>query len=143
MTRMAGLVLLRGKASEEGGCALKLALAAVIIMVVTSVAYVVWIAVAPYQAPSRSIERLLAGDLAVMFWLGVVVVGLVAPTALTALACVKATTGEGGTGTVKPSTLAGYMFAACACSAVGAVVLRVIMYGVGTSVCLLYTSRCV
>ena len=32
------------------------------------------------------------------------------------------------------STLAGYMFAACACSAVGAVVLRVIMYGVGTSV---------
>ena len=51
-----------------------------------------------------------------------------------ALACVKATKGEGGTGTVKPSTLAGYMFAACACSAVGAVVLRVIMYGVGTSV---------
>ena len=134
MTLMAGLVLLRGKASEEGGFALKLALAGVVIMVVTSVAYVVWIAVAPYQAPSRSIERLLAGDLAVMFWLGVVVVGLVAPTALTALACVKATKGEGGTGTVKPSTLAGYMFAACACSAVGAVVLRVIMYGVGTSV---------
>ena len=134
MTLMAGLVLLRGKASEEGGFALKLALAGVVIMVVTSVAYVVWIAVAPYQAPSRSIERLLAGDLAVMFWLGVVVVGLVAPTALMALACVKATKGEGGTGTVKPSTLAGYMFAACACSAVGAVVLRVIMYGVGTSV---------
>lgn len=77
MTLMAGLVLLRGKAAEEGGFALKLALAGVVIMAVTTVAYVVWIAIAPYQAPTRSIDRLISGDLAVMFWAGVVVIGIV------------------------------------------------------------------
>ena len=133
MTLMAGLVLLRGKASEEGGFALKLALAGVVIMVVTTLAYVIWIAVAPYQAPTRSIERLISGDMAVMFWAGVVFVGMVVPVVLTALACVKATKGDGGQ-LANPSALAMYMFAACACSAIGAVVLRVIMYGVGTSV---------
>ena len=133
MTLMAGLVLLRGKASDEGGFALKLALAGVAVMVVTTVAYVVWIAIAPYQAPSRSIERLISGDLAAMFWAGVVLVGMVAPAALTVLALVKA--GKGDAAQVpSPSTLAGLMFAACACSAVGAVALRVIMYAVGTSV---------
>lgn len=134
MTLMCGLVLLRGNAAEDGGFALKLALAGVIIMAVTSIAYVVWIALAPYQAESRSIERLISGDMAVMFWAGVVVIGIVVPVALAALACVKATKGEGGSGVANPKTLAMYMFAACACSVVGAVVLRVIMYGVGTSV---------
>ena len=103
-------------------------------MAVTAVAYVIWIAIAPYQAPSRSIERLLAGDLAVMFWLGVVLVGLAAPVALTALACVKSTKGDAGSGLADPKKLAAFMFAAFACSVVGAVCLRVIMYGVGTSV---------
>lgn len=134
MTLMCGLVLFRGNASEDGGFALKLALAGVVIMVVTSVAYVVWIAIAPFQAESRSIERLLSGDLALMFWVGVVVVGLAVPVALTALACVKATKGDAGSGIANPQALAAYLFAACACSAVGAVALRVIMYGVGTSV---------
>ncbi len=133
MLIMCGLVLLRGDAKEEGGFALKLALAGVVVMVVTSLAYVAWIAMAPYQAPSRSIERLVSGDLAVMFWLGVVAVGLVAPTALTALAYMKVAKG-GNAASASPSTLAAYLFVACACSAVGAVALRVIMYGVGTSV---------
>ncbi|BAK45719.1 DmsC/YnfH family molybdoenzyme membrane anchor subunit [Eggerthella sp. YY7918] len=134
MLLMCGLVLLKGNAAEEGGFALKLALAGVIIMVVTSLAYVVWIAIAPYQEASRSIERLISGDLAVAFWVGVVLVGLVAPVVLTVLACVKATKGEGNTGVANPKSLATWMFVALACSAVGAVVLRVIMYSVGTSV---------
>ncbi|WP_080800855.1 dimethyl sulfoxide reductase anchor subunit family protein [Arabiibacter massiliensis] len=134
MTLMAGLVLLRGKAAEEGGFALKLALAGVVIMVVTTAAYVVWIAIAPFPAPSRSIERLVSGDMAMMFWAGVVVIGIVAPVALTALACVKATKGDGGSGVADPKALAFMMFGACACTAIGAVVIRIIMYGVGTSV---------
>ena len=101
MTLMCGLVLLRG-ADDERGFALKLALAGVLIMVVTSLAYVIWIAVAPYQAPTRSIERLIAGDMAVMFWAGVVVIGIVVPVALTALACVQSTKGAGDSGTVQP-----------------------------------------
>ena len=133
MTLMCGLVLLRG-ADDERGFALKLALAGVLIMVVTSLAYVIWIAVAPYQAPTRSIERLISGDMAVMFWAGVVVIGIVVPVALTALACVQSTKGAGDSGTVQPKQLAMYLFAACACTAIGAVVIRIIMYGVGTSV---------
>ncbi len=134
MTLMCGLVLLKGRAAEEGGFALKLALTGVLIMAVTTVAYVIWIAVAPYQAPTRSIERLISGDMAVMFWVGVVVIGIVVPVALTALACVQSTKGAGDSGTVQPKQLAMYLFAACACTAIGAVVIRIIMYGVGTSV---------
>ena len=132
MTLMCGLVLLKGRAAEEGGFALKLALAGVVIMAVTTVAYVVWIAIAPYQAPTRSIDRLISGDLAVMFWAGVVVIGIVVPVALAVLACVQATKGAGGT--VAPKQLAMYLFGACACTAIGAVVIRIIMYAVGTSV---------
>ena len=54
--------------------------------------------------------------------------------ALTVLACVQATKGAGGTGSVAPKQLAMYLFGACACTAVGAVVIRIIMYAVGTSV---------
>lgn len=133
-TLMAALVLLKGKASEEGGFALKLALAGVVIMAVTTVAYVIWIAIAPYQDPSRSIERLISGDLALMFWAGVVVVGIVVPVALTVLACIKATKGEGGSGIANPKSLSTYLFVSFACTAVGAVAIRMIMYAVGTSV---------
>lgn len=166
MTLMCALVLLRGNAAEEGAFALRLALAGVAIMVVTALAYVIWIAIAPYQDATRSLERLITGDLAVTFWLGVVLVGLVAPAALTVLACVQATRGTGngvnagagegegayastsaragesanaGTGAgvralADPKKLATYLLVACACSAAGAVCLRVIMYAVGTSV---------
>ena len=103
-------------------------------MAVSTVAYVVWIAIAPYQAPTRSIDRLISGDLAVMFWAGVVVIGIVVPVALAVLACVQATKGAGGTGSVAPKQLAMYLFGACACTAIGAVVIRIIMYAVGTSV---------
>lgn len=130
MTLMAALVVLRGKA-DEAAFAVKLALVGVVAMVVLSLAYVVWIALAPYQAPSRSIERLISGDLALAFWLGVIVVGLALPVALTLVALKSV--GK-GTELSAPKNLAGYLFAACACSVVGAVVLRVIMYGVGTSV---------
>lgn len=50
------------------------------------------------------------------------------------LACVQATKGAGGTGSVAPKQLAMYLFGACACTAIGAVVIRIIMYAVGTSV---------
>ena len=134
MLLMCGLVLLRGNAAEEGGFALRLALAGVAVMVITSLAYVIWIAMAPYQAPSRSIERLISGDLALLFWGAVVVIGLVVPAVLTGLACMKATKGDKGSGATDPKKLAWWLFAAFACSGVGAVALRVIMYDLGTSV---------
>ena len=69
-----------------------------------------------------------------MFWAGVVVIGIVVPVALTVLACVQATKGAGDTGSVAPKQLAMYLLGACACTAIGAVVIRIIMYAVGTSV---------
>ncbi len=134
MLLMCGLVLLRGNAAEEGGFALRLALAGVAVMVITSLAYVIWIAMAPYQAPSRSIERLISGDLALLFWGAVVVIGLVVPAGLTGLACMKATKGDKGSGATDPKKLAWWLLAAFACSGMGAVALRVIMYDLGTSV---------
>ncbi|MEG2850525.1 MAG: DmsC/YnfH family molybdoenzyme membrane anchor subunit [Raoultibacter sp.] len=128
------LVLMRERAEEEGGFALKLALFGVIVMAVSVVAYLIWVAVAPYQAPSRSIMRLVSGDMALAFWLGAILIGLVAPVALTSLACVKATKGEGATGLADPKKLAYYIFAAFACAVVGSVVLRVLFYGLGTCV---------
>lgn len=134
MTLMCGLVILHGKA-DESGFAVKLALIGVITMVLTAAAYVVWIGMAPYQAPSRSISRLLSGDLALMFWAGVVVIGLLVPLALvlSALKKPRQSTDE-SVRAPDARTLATCMFIACACSTVGAVVLRVIMYAVGTSV---------
>ena len=132
MLLMAGLVLLKGDAEEEGVFALKLALAGVAAMIVVSAAYVAWIAMAPHQADSRSIARLVSGDFAVAFWLGVVAVGLIAPTALAGMTWSKVQ--KDAAALTNAQNLAAWMFAACACSAVGAIVLRVIMYGVGTSV---------
>lgn len=132
MLLMAALVLRSPDAKDEGLFALRLALAGTAALVVLSLAYVAWIAVAPYQADSRSIARLLSGDYAAMFWVGVVLVGLAAPAALAVLAYAKAA--KGPEALADPQKLAVWLFAACACSAVGAVALRVIMYGVGTSV---------
>lgn len=132
MLLMAGLVLARGDAEGEGAFALKLAAVGVVAMVVLSVAYVAWIALAPFQVESRSIARLISGDYAAAFWIGVVAVGLVVPAVLAGMAWAKA--GKGAIAPASAQSLAAWMFAACACSAVGAIVLRVIMYGVGTSV---------
>lgn len=129
---MAGIVAVGDSVEGDRAFALKIALAGVTILVITSLAYVAWIAMAPHPDPSRSIERLVSGDYAAMFWGGVVVVGLAVPAVLTvaALAQVKKAPAEGPA----PAAVSGELFAAFACSALGAVVLRMIMYGVGTSV---------
>lgn len=132
MTLMAALVLAKGDASpsDEQKLAVKLAIAGMVVLVVLSLAYVAWIGLAPHQADSRSIGRLMAGDLAFAFWLGVVGVGLAAPCILAGLAWKT----MGGPVAAAARRASSYLFAACACSVVGAVVLRVIMYAVGTSV---------
>jgi anaerobic dimethyl sulfoxide reductase subunit C (anchor subunit) len=45
--------------------------------------YVIFLALAPFPHPSRSPNRLLAGDLSVIFWGGVVLMGSVIPLGLT------------------------------------------------------------
>ncbi|MFR1637792.1 MAG: hypothetical protein ACLSVD_00655 [Eggerthellaceae bacterium] len=71
--------------------------------------------------------------MAVMFWAGVVVIGIVVPVALTVLACVQATKSRRHR-FGRAEALAMYLLGACACTAISAIVIRIIMYAVGTSV---------
>lgn len=149
----AAFVFMKGDKADE-----KLALTLAGIGVVASVAvmliYVLWIAVAPYPDASRSLGRLAGGDLAVAFWLGVVLVGIGGPIALLVLARqgFAAKPGEStdtaavsgvdasGAATAAPAAVAtklstaNALWIALGCLVVGNVVLRIIMYAVATSV---------
>lgn len=155
----AAVVCLRGE-GDDASLALKLALVSVAASVVTMLAYVAWIALAPFPVESRSIGRLLTGSLALEFWAGVVVLGIVAPAALAWLALRKADGGAGagavgagaapavaaagadggaaaGAATAEAAgvrSAAGMLWGALACLVVGNVALRIIMYAVATSV---------
>lgn len=131
---MALLVFFKGDTEKDGTFALRLALIGFVIAAVTVLAYVVWIAMAPYQAASRSIMRLVAGDLSVLFWLFVVIVGFAAPIILTVLARKSQGKNASGDGLPNPKDIVRYLSIAFACSVIGSVVIRVIMYAVGTSV---------
>lgn len=121
--------LVVGKAAEadaeEAKFAVKLALAGIVVMAAVMVLYVAWFALAPHQDETRSLMRLVAGDLAPAFWIGVVALGIVAPVALGMFAS-KKPGGEGNAATL--------LWAAFACSVVGSVALRAIMYLAATSV---------
>ena len=138
--------------------ALNLAGIGVICSVAVMLLYVLWIALAPYPDPTRSIMRLAGGDLAVAFWICVVAIGMAAPLALVWMAR-RDFAGKGGSDTGEPQ-VAGVdgsgaafvtpaaaaksasvkispvtaLWASLACLVVGSVVLRVIMYAVATSV---------
>ena len=130
----AAVVCLRGDAADAP-LALRLAAVGVVCSVVTMLAYVTWIALAPFPAESRSIGRLLTGSLALEFWLGVVALGVAAPAALGVLALRKAPGAETGAGAeAGAKSAAGLLWGALACLVVGNVALRVIMYAVATSV---------
>ncbi|MBP2656550.1 MAG: Psr/DMSO reductase-like protein chain [Firmicutes bacterium] len=60
----------------------RVTLIALIIQAILIVAYLVHIAIAPYPDVTRSVTRVLAGNLAILFWGGMVLLGLVVPTAL-------------------------------------------------------------
>lgn len=120
----AAIVLMKG-AKDDALCAVRLAVAGIAVMVVTMISYVVWIAMAPYQNDTRSIERLLSGDMAPVFWVGVIVLGVAAPFVLSLFA-VKKREALGRS--------VNYLWATLFCSLVGGVSLRVILYTLGTSV---------
>lgn len=106
---------------DEAKLARTLAVVGVVASAVVMVVYVAWVAMAPHADPSRSIDLLLSGSLAMPFWLGVVVLGIVCPLALALVA-------------LRGGKSAAALWAAFACLLVGNVALRVIMYTVATSV---------
>ena len=86
----------------------------------------------PRYGPSRSIDRLLSGDLALLFWGAAVALGLIVPLALTAMqAFGKQPQAKGGTAVLsRPSVL----FVGLVCLVAGSVAIRSIMYLLGSSV---------
>lgn len=61
----------------------KATLIALAVDAVVVVAYVIFLAVAPFPDPLRSPVRLVAGDMALLFWGGVVLIGLLIPLGMT------------------------------------------------------------
>lgn len=122
-TLAAAIVCAKGAEGKEHAFACKLAFAGAVIAAAGALIWVAWVALAPYPDASRSVMRLLAGDVAVLFWLGVVVLGVAAPCALCWMAM----------RTDAKRTVA-YVSGAFFCLLAGSVALRVIMYAVATSV---------
>ncbi|MCJ7567472.1 MAG: polysulfide reductase NrfD [Anaerolineales bacterium] len=100
------------------------ALVAVVVQGVLVIAYIIYLAFAPFQAASRSPMRLIGGDLALIFWLGVVVLGMIIPLWLNFRS--RAAKMEASYLTTSVLGLV--------CTFVGAVAIRVIMYSLGTSI---------
>lgn len=118
------IACLSGAKDDERAFAVKLALFGIVVAAVTSIIYVAWIAIAPYPDASRCIDRVIAGDMALAFWLGTVACGIALPCVCGALA-LKASEAQ------KQGALLGVAFAGLV---VGSVALRVIMYAMATSV---------
>ena len=109
---------------EEADYAKKIAFIAVLVAVVSMLAYVAWMAMAPLTSADSDIVRCLSGDLALWFWLGTIVLGVIAPVAL-AFVAYKADDLN------KAATM---LWASFACSIIGGIALRVIMYLMAASV---------
>ena len=94
--------------------------------------YIAAVAVAPFPEPSRSVERVLSGDLAALFWLVVVIAGIAVPIALSGIYALKSRSAAPG----KTVALANptIVLAGFACLLAGSVAIRAIMYLLGSSV---------
>jgi len=103
----------------------KATLIALAVQAVVVMGYVIFLAVAPHADPLRSPVRLLAGDMSVTFWLGVVLIGLVIPLWLTARVQ-----------TAKKKVLTPFTVATVglSCALAGGIAFRAIMYILGSSI---------
>jgi anaerobic dimethyl sulfoxide reductase subunit C (anchor subunit) len=99
---------------------ISLAIQAVLVIV-----YIIYLSAAPYQAATRSASRVLAGDLAPLFWGGIVLLGLLVPTVL--IAQIKKEKD-------KLSTLVMRVQISLVCIILGGIAFRVMMFALGSSI---------
>ena len=108
-------------------------LALIGIQAVAVAAYAASVATAPYQEASRSAARMLAGDMAPLFWLAVVVLGVAVPFAATLAqrrGLALAASGEA----VARSRAGVTLGVAALCMVVAVIAFRVIMFSLGSSI---------
>jgi anaerobic dimethyl sulfoxide reductase subunit C (anchor subunit) len=87
--------------------------------------YVIAVAAAPYPDSSRSITRFLVGDLAPMFWIGLVLIGLLVPFYLT----IRFLTSQKPSFSPRLVAVGGLV-----CAIVGGLSFRILMYLLGSGV---------
>lgn len=103
------------------------------------VIYIIYIPMAPHPHESRDIGRVLAGDLAVTFWLAVVIIGLLVPLFLTFRNMTAKKSGITAGGQAEIAAASGSAglaipLVSLVCTLVGAASIRIIMYLMGSSV---------
>lgn len=102
----------------------KVAFYGLVAFAVMVISYVIYLFAAPFPDPTRSPLRLLAGDLTILFWGAVVLVGLITPMLVT----FRTMQGPSGN-SLLTVPVTGLM-----CVLVGSVGMRAIVYLLGTSV---------
>lgn len=122
---VAAFTAVRFTAADEGERVRtsRFALAGLAAFAATLIAWLVGVAFAYEPSYSRSVERVLFGDLAPAFWVGTVVVGIAAPVAAVFF-----------TRKASPASARALAVAALIGVFVGSVAVRVVMYSLGTSV---------
>lgn len=89
------------------------------------IAYLIYLGAAPYPDASRSPSRVLAGDLAALFWVGIVVLGMLVPAIL--LIMLKKKMPE-----IK--TVLTRIGISLVCIIIGSVSLRALVFSIGSSI---------
>jgi len=97
----------------------------ILIQAVSIIAYLLAISVSPYADSTRSATTVISGGLAMMFWIGIVIIGLGVPLGLVSIK-------DKGSSSVILSTAPFAL--GLICSFVGAAVYRVIMFNLGTPI---------
>lgn len=88
-------------------------------------AYLIYLGAAPFPDESRSVGRILAGDLAPLFWAGIVVLGLIVPVILTAETKKKES---------EFRVLLMKVQISLVCILAGGIAFRVMMFAIGTGI---------
>jgi anaerobic dimethyl sulfoxide reductase subunit C (anchor subunit) len=120
------LNILAAKQQEEVATLALIRKATIVALAVQSVVllcYLGKIVIAPFPDPTRSLTRLLAGDLAIVFWVLVVLVGLVLPYRLLT-----------GKAIHNSANIVRLTSTGLACAVIGGTAFRALLYVMGTTV---------
>lgn len=140
LTVLAIHALTAGKAKDALGEALAakrlsmVTIATIALQAVAVIVYVASVATAPYQDPTRSAVRMISGDVALLFWIAVVTLGIVVPFAATFAWSRKSAAVSVSGEAAGRSSIALALAIAVGCAVIAVVAFRVIMFSLGSSI---------